>query len=227
MNFPRARLIQFARYPEYGRVKTRLAPVLSQPGILRLHCQLVVATNRILQGSGLAPVELWYGGTSEYSLDDPFFRQLRAHRFVRQGEGGLGAKMLDAFSRTLVPTGEARCALLVGSDCPFINADILKEGLQALMQGRDLVLGPAEDGGYYLIGLRQPAAALFSNIPWGGPQVLNRTLDRVRHLGLDYHLLKKLPDIDTPQDIPKLTINPEYAWIEKEKNYNLLKNKEK
>ena len=75
------------------------------------------------------------------------------------------------------------------------------------------MLGPAEDGGYYLIGLRRPHAALFENIPWGGAGVWPQTLARARRAGLQCHTLKKLADIDWPDDIPKLTKRATFSWL--------------
>ena len=93
----------------------------------------------------------------------------------------------------------ADLALLIGSDCPGIDADYLTS---AVVRGgtADLLLGPAEDGGYGLIGLRQPMPEIFKNIAWGTDQVLDQTLSRARALGLSVALMETVWDVDTPDD---------------------------
>ena len=210
------RLLQFARYPVPGRVKTRLAPALGEADTLRLHTQLVVHTNRILSSFPSASVELWYASEEPVTAEDPFLADIFACARRRQGEGDLGQRMLDACRRALARPGVAR-VMLVGSDCPFIDSDVLQQGLDWLQDGVDLVLGPACDGGYYLIGMSRPLPAVFDNITWGGPDVLSQTLARAAASGLECRLLKELPDIDFPADIPKLYIWRDYAWL-KSKN---------
>lgn len=213
MKFPNARLLQFARYPVLGQVKTRLTGALSDADILRLHSQLVRHTTKALLQSKLAPVDVWFAASSEIHCDDTFLKELAVDLCLRQMAGDLGEKMLHAFTATLLPQGQAEFALIVGSDCPFITSKILQEALTALASGSDVVLGPAEDGGYYLIGLRCAHAEIFREIPWGTSQVLVKTLDRIRECQLAFHLLSKLADIDIPTDIPKLTKNPEFDWL--------------
>ena len=204
--------MQFARYPVPGRVKTRLAPALGEADTLRLHTQLVIHTNRILNSFPSAPVEFWCASDGPLAAGDPFLADIVACALRRQGEGDLGQRMLDACRRALANPDVDRI-MLVGSDCPFIDSDVLQQGLDWLREGADLVLGPACDGGYYLIGMSRPLPAVFDNITWGGPDVLSQTLDRAGASGLEYRLLKELPDIDFPADIPKLYIWRDYAWL--------------
>ncbi len=109
-----------------------------------------------------------------------------------------------AHALTLTLQNTKNCILL-GSDCPEVTPQLLEEAFSAL-QAKDIVLGPAFDGGYYLIGANNSCTAiqlqaLFTNIPWGSGTVLSKTLAKIEALSLQAHLLKKLHDIDTPDDL--------------------------
>ena len=90
--------------------------------------------------------------------------------------------------------------VIIGTDCPEITPELIRESFDRLATS-DLVLGPATDGGYYLIGLRRPAPRLFTDIPWGSQRVLEETLGRARELSYDVSLLKQLSDVDRPEDL--------------------------
>jgi rSAM/selenodomain-associated transferase 2 len=100
----------------------------------------------------------------------------------------------------------ARSVVIIGSDCPGITADLLERAFVEL-ETRPLVLGPACDGGYYLVGLKGPAPALFDDISWGRDDVLQRTLSRARRHGMGFTLLRELPDVDRPEDLPLVEAN--------------------
>ena len=93
--------------------------------------------------------------------------------------------------------------VLIGSDCPAISTDILNQSYQALSNGKDAVLGPSSDGGYYLIGLKKPNPVIFQDISWGEGDVAERTRQNFIRLGLDYVELEELTDIDTADDYQK------------------------
>ncbi len=117
---------------------------------------------------------------------------------VRQQQGGdLGARMLFALNHGLARYPRV---LLVGSDCPELDADYLGRAAAALLQ-HELVLGPARDGGYVLLGARRPVAPLFADMPWGSDRVLELTLQRARAMGLATALLEPLNDVDRPADL--------------------------
>jgi len=204
MKYPQGRLLQFARYPVLGRVKTRLAPALAPEVILELHWRLVAHTNGVLQRSQLAEVALWYSSEGGVAEGDPFVAGLWWASSHRQQGADLGERMHNAFAATLGPQGGCEFAVLVGSDCPFLHRDILHQALAALADGVDAVIGPAADGGYYLIGLRRPREALFTDIPWGGGDVCAITLARLSRLGLSCSLLETLADVDVPADLALL-----------------------
>ena len=124
-------------------------------------------------------------------------------RLVAQRGGDLGARMAQLVAG-LLADGH-RAALLVGSDLPTLPSAYLAEAARVLAEGAaDVVLGPAEDGGYYLIGLAQPAPALFEGVAWGTDGVLEATRARARAFGLREHLLPLWYDVDTAADLDRL-----------------------
>ncbi|HHH35252.1 MAG TPA: glycosyltransferase [Gammaproteobacteria bacterium] len=193
------RLLLFAKPPLTGRVKTRLAARL---GTIR-----ATAVHRLLLEHALetarcapCPAELWCAPPVAH----PHLRS-RARRLglplQRQRGRDLGARMAHAFRATL---RHHRPALLMGSDCPLLEAGQLQQALAVLEAGRDAVLIPAEDGGYVLLGLRRHAPRLFRDMPWGGAEVLARTRLRLRQEGLWWEELPPLFDVDRPEDLGRL-----------------------
>ena len=173
-----------------GRAKTRLVPALGPWGAARLQARL---TARTLQVASAFPVQLH--GTSQHS----YFRSLAAP-FVLQRGGDLGARMHHAVVRALRRHG---AAIVVGTDCPVLTARDLQRAA-ALLHSHDVVLAPAEDGGYALIGLRKPCAALFEGIEWGSASVLPETISRLRKKGLKWKAMRTVWDVDRPEDLARL-----------------------
>jgi hypothetical protein len=196
---PASILIVFTRWPEPGESKTRLIPVLGADGAADLQRQMTLHTiahaREVARREHVALEARFAGGTADR------MRQWLGGGmdYYPQGEGDLGARMegalRDAFSR-----GAGR-VVLVGTDCPGLDAAVMRSAFAALRR-KDVVLGPATDGGYWLIGLRQHAPALFADMPWGTDAVFERTRDRARSLGLSVHTLGPLPDVDRPEDLP-------------------------
>jgi rSAM/selenodomain-associated transferase 1 len=193
---PEPALIVFARAPEPGRVKTRLAPLLGEKGAARLHALMVEKTLSTALAAGFKRVDLYCAPGTE----GKFFRKMQRRfgvRLLTQGRGNLGDRMFRALSRH-------SCAILIGSDCPGLRPSDLRAAARALRGGADAVLAPAEDGGYVLIGLRRVSRRLFDGIPWGGPQVLARTRRRLRALHWRCQELRTLWDVDRPEDVARL-----------------------
>ena len=115
-----------------------------------------------------------------------------------QGEGDLGCRMDRALAEAFFEGAER--IVVIGTDCPEITPGLIRESFDRLATS-DVVLGPATDGGYYLIGVRRPAPRLFTDIPWGSRQVLEETLGRARELFFDVSVLKSLSDVDRPEDL--------------------------
>ena len=117
----------------------------------------------------------------------------------KQSEGHLGHRMKEAFRSVLMMENKA---VIIGSDCPEINEDIIKQALEALDES-DLVIGPSTDGGYYLLGMKELHVELFRDISWSTDSVLPKTLSKAQELELKVHLLPELHDIDTEEDLKK------------------------
>jgi len=195
----REKLIIFTRYPKPGETKTRLVPVLGEQGAAELHRRMA---ERIVEAGGalkrFRPVSLeirYHGGTesemSQWLGPD--------HLYKLQGDGDLGERMFSALDEAFAAGSER--VVLIGTDIPRLNREILQKALQEL-RSHDLVLGPATDGGYYLIGLsRRPDRALFTDVTWGTQTVLESTLAVARKLGLSTGLVDPLSDVDRPDDL--------------------------
>src|SRR5712691_564820 len=192
------RVMVFARAP--GEAKTRLIPALGAEGAAALHRRLVMHCLRAATDAQLGPVELWCAPDA----GDPFFRECECRFGVSlhsQGEGDLGGRMRRAFEAVLA---RASRAILVGSDIPALSAQYLRDAERALADGDDVVIGPAEDGGYVLVGLSRCDAELFREIPWGGPKVLPETRRRIAALRWRLAELPALWDVDRPEDLERL-----------------------
>ena len=188
----------FARAP--GEAKTRLIPALGEAGVAALHRRLVMHCLRAARDSRLGPVELWCAPDTS----DPFFRECERRlgaSLHAQGDGDLGARMQRAFESALAG---AERAILVGSDIPALSPRYLRDADQALARGDDAVIGPAEDGGYALIGLSRCDPELFRDIPWGGSEVLAQTRRRLVALSWRSSELPVLWDVDRPEDLGRL-----------------------
>jgi rSAM/selenodomain-associated transferase 1 len=192
-------LLVFARAPQLGQAKTRLIPALGAEGAAALHAGLVEKTLQITCG-GDFDVQLWcHPDTAQ-----PFFHDCAARFSLSlhaQAGGDLGARMALALASTLQ---QHDSAVLIGTDCPSLSHSDLTEAFAALCKGADVALGPAADGGYYLVGLRRPCEDIFLDIDWGSAAVLSQTLARLRHAGLNHHLLAQRPDLDRPADLAGL-----------------------
>ncbi len=193
-------VIVFARAARPGAVKTRLIPLLGPEGSAALHARMVKHSLAIARKSAVGAVELHCAP----DCDDEFFRFCgnRYRAALRaQADGDLGARMAAAASGALAAHS---CVLLIGSDCPALTSRHLREACQALGDGADAVLAPAEDGGYVLIGFSRFDARLFEDIAWGTDGVLQETRVRLRTLGWHWRELETLWDVDRPEDYKRL-----------------------
>jgi rSAM/selenodomain-associated transferase 1 len=196
MKYPHARLLVFSKAPVAGQVKTRLIPLLGAEHAAEIYMQMLDATLGKAIAGDLCPLELW----CTPSVQHAFFRRCRARyplRLRQQGAGDLGARMSHALHNAL----QYACqAVLIGADCPTLGAGDIDTALAQLAAGVDVVLGPAADGGYYMIGMARHDPRLFDDIAWGTPEVLATTLARCRVHGLQWFCLPQRADVDTPDD---------------------------
>ena len=193
------RLVVFTRYPVAGRTKTRLIPALGPEGAAALHRKMTAWTVRMARQAmrtGLRTLQVHFTGGHKPDMVAWLGPDLE---YRQQSEGDLGARMHDAFARAF--SDGTRRVVIVGTDCPGLAAETIRKAF-ALLRSQDLVLGPTDDGGYYLIGLRQPAAHLFGDVAWGTDSVLQITMARAANVGLRTALLPKMQDVDTTDDLP-------------------------
>lgn len=200
-------VLVFAKAPDPGAVKTRLVPALGEGGAAVLAARFARRTLDTATRAAVGPVVLVCAPDTAH----PFFEVCRRRHAVAlapQGDGDLGARMHRAFAAILA---DSAAAVLVGTDTPDLHVDDLAGAARALRDGADVVLGPAEDGGYWLIGLRNPVSALFEAVPWSTDDVLRVTRSRIATLGLRLHELAVRADIDRPEDLAALLARDDLA----------------
>ncbi len=199
VRYPAATIIVFAKSPEAGKVKTRLASSIGDLEALRFHEQMLEHTLKMACQYKLAPVELHVSGR----IDHPLIQSLASEYgiIVRSQQGkDLGEKMHHALQQSLE---SSRYCILIGTDCPAMNVDYLANALTALVRGQDAVLGPAEDGGYVLIGARQLSRDWFSDIVWGSRHVLEQSRKKIKEYGAQLEELQTLWDVDQIEDFER------------------------
>jgi rSAM/selenodomain-associated transferase 1 len=183
-------IIVFAKAPVPGQAKTRLIPRLGEWGAARLHTQLI---SYVLRTARLADDRVELHGTRRHR----FFQTLRIPFRLQHGHD-LGERMYYALSKAEKP------AILIGSDCPMLTPADLRRAARWLRGGADVVLAPAEDGGYALIGARRVSPSIFKGIAWGGEQVYAETVKRLQSAGYRWRALPRVWDVDRPEDLQRL-----------------------
>lgn len=192
-------LMLFTRYPEAGNTKTRLIPHLGAAQAAELQRWMTTSMAKEMDalrpdverqihfsGGGLSKMQSWLG---------------RQFTYLPQFAGGLGHRLHQAFVGNFCSGMEAVVA--IGADCPQLNTRHFEQAFK-LLKTHDVVLGPAADGGYYLIGLNQPQAKLFDNIAWGTSAVFGQTIAIANTLNLSVAILEQLRDVDRPEDLELL-----------------------
>ena len=207
-----ASILLFARAPILGKVKTRLLKVLTDSQILCLYKSMFERVISLLDESNLAEIHLWLdidsSARSKIIQDLPTSFKLR-----EQVNGDLGEKMSFAIRRTL-NFDNSEFAIIIGVDCPALSYDYLDRALQYLHDGVDLVLGPAEDGGYVLIGMNNSYSEIFEGISWGTSDVLEETILKAKKIGVDHICLEPLWDVDRPDDLLRLSeLESVFKWV--------------
>jgi rSAM/selenodomain-associated transferase 1 len=192
-----AHLLVFARVPALGRVKSRLAAGVGEPAALAIYHELLAITNAAILAGGI-PATVWLADTAGVEPTAAETREWAAHQVQCQPEGDLGERMATAFAAAF-ESGAGRVAI-IGTDCPGLRDTHLRHAFN-LLETNDLVLGPATDGGYYLLGLRQLRPELFQNKTWSTGSVLADTLADAGRLGLRVAFLPTLRDVDNADDL--------------------------
>ncbi len=190
-------LIIFVRNPELGKVKTRLAKSVGDEKALEIYKALLEHARETVLKVNVNRL-LFYVDSVNHEDD---WSEKNFTKIVQEGEG-LGDRMHHSF---IVALQRYDKAVIVGSDIPQINAEIIKEAFEKL-DDHAFVIGPAFDGGYYLLGMRSPTPELFENMEWSTPDVFDQTVERMKSLGRTWHELPTLSDIDYVEDWEK------YGW---------------
>jgi len=197
------RLIIFTRYPEPGKTKTRLIQVLGEQGAAKLQRQMtehLISTARNLLNFRSLIIEIRYEGGSKGLMQNWLGPEFT---YYPQHQGDIGQRMCRALDDAF--QSGTKAAIIIGTDIPGITIDILKNAFEKL-KTNDLIFGPASDGGYYLIGIKDVSwseanTQLFLGIHWGTAEVLKQTLAVAAKLGLSHRLLDTLDDVDRPADL--------------------------
>lgn len=214
-------ILVFTKYPTPGFAKTRLIPALGPRGAAQVSARLTVRcvqTVAAFARESQARVYVYCAATPEQTKSgrDPV-KDMRdflttecdadtdAVEIRNQCEGDLGDRLTHAFQSTFEEHPHC-CAVVVGTDIPEVAVPTLRSAFDAL-DTKDVVVGPAEDGGYYLLGTRAFSPAVFERIQWSTSTVLSETIQRTSDAGLTHNLLKTMRDIDVPEDLPYLREN--------------------
>ena len=193
------RIAVLAKAPIPGLAKTRLIPALGASGAARLQRRLTRMTVACALDAQLGAVTVWCTPDSRHR----FFRALQRTSGVAllvQSSGDLGDRMHTAFRLHCVQGP----LLVVGTDCPVLRPQHLREAARALIDGDDAAFYPAEDGGYALVGLRAPQPALFADMPWSTSRVMSETRARAHAQGLRVREFETLWDVDLPAQLERL-----------------------
>jgi rSAM/selenodomain-associated transferase 1 len=207
--YPQYRLLVFAKSPVLGAAKTRLQPLLPKEFSLALHCQLVKTVLTQWSESAICPIDCWLAGdenTFREKIMNDDLPTVQALPLYQQKGCDLGERLAHAIKASFTDSSHSKTTagvFVVGTDCPSLSAQYLQTACSMLEQ-YDAVIGPADDGGYVLLGLKAANAKLFKDIEWGKSCVYVQTLARLREAKLRHFELTSLSDIDHPQDLVKL-----------------------
>lgn len=191
-------LLIFIKNPEAGKVKTRLAKSIGDLEALQIYKKLLKRTLTVAAQSEVRK-QVWYSTfiDKEDEISTDTFE-----KYLQTGSD-LGARMSGAFQQAFKDGADR--VVIIGSDCPDLNEDVLEDAFKQL-ENCDLVIGPSEDGGYYLLGMNRFYGALFNDVEWSTESVLESTIDRASEIGLNIEKLPVLNDIDTVEDLRKSSL---------------------
>lgn len=187
------KLIIFAKQPELGKVKTRLSVSIGEDETLKIYRELLEITKSVTSNIDVDKVVYW-----NHLTNILFNGFVTGYRAEVQEEGDLGWKMERAFQKE--SQSKPNKILIIGTDCPFLTKEIILNAYQSLEQS-DFVIGPARDGGYYLLGMKEFSPYLFHSIPWSTKDVLSLTMNVIQNHNKTVTLLEELYDIDAIDDL--------------------------
>ena len=200
-------IICFTRVPRPGVTKTRLMPILSGEQCAKLHTAFLKDLALVYENMA-ADLYVSYTADPDWEMLKDIFST--AYGFFHQEGADLGEKMYRAIACVLDKGYDS--VILTGADLPAMTAAHLESGFAAL-EGADVTFGPTSDGGYYLVGMKQPHTVIFEKQQYGGATVLENTVAAAEAAGLSVSFAKQCDDVDTPEDLRNLTkhLSPETA----------------
>jgi rSAM/selenodomain-associated transferase 1 len=203
--YPDTAIILFAREPILGKVKTRLIPVLGVNNAARLYDQMLRHTINTVVDIDLAAIYLYITPESDPQYFHSMALKNNFQLRIQQGNN-LGVKMFNALDQTLK---QYKRAVLIGTDCPFLDADDLNEAIISLDTAQPhkntMVFSPAQDGGYVLVGASRVCQEVFQDIEWGTEKVMSQTRSVLEYKQIQWRELNKQQDIDTCEDLSALS----------------------
>ena len=197
MNVKRGALCVFTKSPVAGKVKTRLVPALGINEATALYKSLIIRTLETALESSIHQVKLYCSPTIEHPDLQHYSEEYNVQLYIQTGND-LGEKMHRALDHELK---EFDYAIVLGCDCPWLKPEDIDEACLQLENGVKTVIGPAQDGGYYLLGLRDSSRWLFSTMPWGTPKVLQETRARLSKRNIKWSELTEYSDLDVAEDL--------------------------
>ena len=201
-----------AKAPVPGLAKTRLIPHLGAEGAAALQRWLLRRTLATAHAAELGPVTLWCAPETDHP-DFAACQALDPVRLCRQPDVDLGGRMHAAVAESSAAGTLVIGTLVIGTDCPALTPEVLREAAAALRE-HDAVVIPAEDGGYVLIGLRQPVHAVFQHVEWSTERVMAQTRQQLQAAGLTWRELAPLWDVDRFEDVERLLgLYPDVAAV--------------
>ena len=185
----------FAKIPEVGKVKTRLAETVGDDKALQIYLKLLGRTHDVASKASSDKLIFYAGASDDFDLLD-YYRIPK----TTQCDGDLGVRMNDAFTRAFAQQYEQ--VMIIGSDCYELTSDLIDEAFTHL-NDNDFVIGPAKDGGYYLLGMTRLHDPLFEGKAWSTEDVFLDTILDMKENGGRYHILPTLSDVDREEDLPE------------------------
>jgi len=198
MKYPDSVILIFSKAPVVGQVNTRLVPYITAEQAANLHEELAHDRLKMCTSADLCDVQLWCSPDTEHQ----FFSDCRQRYGVQlhsQSGNDLGERISGALKVLL---GQYKKIIIIGTDAPALEIDSIDSSINEL-EHSDIVLVPAEDGGYVLIGASKHHQDLLIDVPWGSESVLANTVRNIKRLGLEYSLLGKCWDVDRPEDLER------------------------
>ena len=209
MRFPDSRILVFAKAPIKGQVKTRLSPKYSADFALKLHTNMVSHCIDLVTKSNLCPIQLWCAPSPHVKYFQNCKNDYGVELYSQHGRD-LGERMSNAVNTAL---SKCKNVVLIGTDCPSLTQNDLREVLISLENNKDVVISPALDGGYVLMGLNRSHQQLFNDISWGSDQVFAQTKSRLRFLNWCWEETKIFWDVDRPDDIRRLQQDKSLSYL--------------